>query len=296
VTDELAAETTRKLLKIMAMTALGGAALRGGASILRNTNPRYEPPEVPKPVVVDMPYPAPAAPPTSALPLPGREKKVKLAAYPSWTKFPGGETIHDLLPTYTPPLGNTGETDPKNVPVYGALQAGVGAAGGVGGYFLADKLLRAADRWRARRDLDSAKKEYHQSVVDRLAGTKLASKSAATDEPTPEAARAKAAIDRLYAAVKAAAPVPNPDPDPVSRTTASLLWPGLATGNPDLARLNMFVAGAAGLGGGILGYQKFRDKEKSEATRRQIRAVDRANAEGLPSPIIARLVPVPPTA
>lgn len=300
--EELAGEMGRRLLKIVAASALFGGSLRGGMSVLRNANARYDPPEVPKPTIVDMPYPVPAAPTLKSIPAAGNEKKFKPAlkaaadtAYPDWAKNLGaaGRGLHDVLPTYTPPTGNPGETNPSNVPLYGAATVGAGVLGLGAGFKLTDKMLVAADRWKARKDLEAAKKEYQEAVTRRLAGTKLAAKSAATDAPTPEALVAKEAIDKLYAAVKLAGdPVPNSNPDPLSRTVAAALWPGLI-GGPGAAQANAAIAAAAGGLGGYMGYNFTRDPEAHGAVRRRVKEIDRANADKLRAPLIGRLVPVP---
>jgi hypothetical protein len=291
--DALAAETGRRLLRLLAASALAGGALRGGLSVLRSGTPRYEAPEVPKPLVVDMPYATPDAPPGAAIPPAGKERKaLKAANDPDWTKYvPFGKSIHEALPTYTPPLGKPGETNPENVPLYGAMSGAALVGGGLGGYHMADRLLRAADRWRARRDLDAARREYQESVVRRLAGSELA-KTAAD-------ARVKRALEALYAVVKRAgapesppaAPAPE-GPGTAEKVITSALWPGLVAG-PLGGRINAALALAAGMGGGYMGYNALRDADQRDATRKAVRDVDRANAARIPAPMVMRLVPVP---
>lgn len=288
MTDEGQSEMFRRLLQLALGAGLAGAGLRTTASVFRNANARYEPPEVPKPVIVDVPYYT-NDPIGRSVPVPGREKKAMV----SLKDLPGGEWLDRnlTLPPYTPPIGKPGETDPANVPVMGAGSVLAGAAGGVGGYFLADRLLRAADRWRAERDLEAAKAEYQKAVQKRLSGTKLAAKSAATDEPTKEAADAHAAIGELYAAVKRAG---DDEKSHWSlRALASGLWPGLMSGSPGVARANMGIAALMGLGGGYMGYRAVRDPAVADAHRKAIKDRDRANAEHLPAPVVARLIPQP---
>ena len=79
----------------------------------------------------------------------------------------------------------------------------------------------------------------------------------------------------------------------MSRLLASIGMPGLAMG-PRAAGINMALAGGAAGLGAYGGYTYFRDKDRAEKVRKAIKTVDRANAEEISPPIVARLVPVAP--
>lgn len=290
--DELATESGRQLLKLLATTALLGGGIRTGMGALRNANPRYEIPAVPKPVVVDMPYPAPpSALPVGPIPLPGAEKKLKAASdLPGWAQNPFGAAVHEQLPTYVPATGQPGETDPTKVPLFGAAQLAALVGGGAAGFYGADKVLRSADRWGAQRELADAKREYQKSVLARLSGSSVPTKRAAEVQPPAELQALTTALAELYSNVKKA----EDDPATWTKLLTSAGFPGLSgIAGPTGARANMALAALAGAGGGYLGYNAVRDSEAKQKARNAIRDVDRANAALVPPPTIARLVPVP---
>jgi hypothetical protein len=315
--DELASESAKSLMRIIAATGLLGGGARLGFGALRSASPRYEMPGIPKPIVVDMPYPV-ATSPAGPIPVPGKERKMlgsipatsipKFAVeLPDWAKaIPFGESIHEALPAYTPPLGKPGETNPSNVPALGAAKMIGGLGGLFGGYKLTDAVIRAADKRKAMSELDEAQKHYQDTMLQRLAESRLPAKAAADASPPMNMTEVRAALDALYEAKKATAtklsgdeipsasatPIaPGDKPNAIHRTLASLLWPGLV-GGPDAAMINAGLVGGMGALGGYAGYNYARDPDSQSQARKQIKAVDRANAEGLPSPIVARLVPV----
>lgn len=293
---ELQSKVIKHLLRMAGAGLLGGAAIRTGISAIRNTNNRYAVPDAPKPVVVDMPYPTDE--PILGVPAanPKRERMVqKVAADPGWLEryLP---MLHRQLPTFVSPTGNPGASEPSDVPLAmgGGLVAGM--AGGAGGYALADKVLRAADRWRAQRELDEAKRDYQTAITSRVTNSRMPARPKVASAATPEE-RIKSALDRAFVLTKAAdvdPPPLQPTPDSQSKKMLlSALFPGLGTGSRDAAALNMMLAGTMGLGGAYMGYQAGRDPEASQSVRDQIKRRDKADAASLPAPLVARLVPVP---
>jgi hypothetical protein len=284
---ELSSAATDQLLRLLAATALGGAGIRTGLSVLRNANPRYEPPEAPKPMIVDLPYPAREAPPVAAVPLSGKEKKAPpVKAANELLDRLSNFRLSDLIPTYTPPTGVPGETDPNKVPLMGTAKVLAAAAGLGGGYFGAQKVLDAAERWGAKKELAEAKRQYQEAILGDLSRSSLPTKRAAEASTPAQLAGMVEAVNELYATVKAA------EGPSLSRAVASALWPGLI-GDSELAgQANGALIGGMGLLGGYLGYNKWRDAEGRQRLRKAIEAVDRANASNLPRPVVARLVPV----
>lgn len=285
-----ASEAMRRLLRYALGFGLAGAAGATTVHAVRNTNSRYDPPKAPDPLVVDIPYPASAPP----------KKQLKVANRPEWSEYPGVSWIYDnLVPAYTPPAGRPGQPV-QDVPLFSAGIPIAGAAGLGLGYAGANKLLGAAERWGAEKDLEAAKKEYQESLIRRLTRSDLPTKSAATDTPTAEAAPVKSAVDELYATVKAAADAAagaaagagDDGRNSLLRTLTSALFPGLVAGD-QAARINMAIAGGAGVLGGYGGYSVMRDKNLADENRRAVAKVDRDHARALPQPIVGRLVPVP---
>ncbi len=314
-------DAVKSLLRILAMTGAGGAAAGLGAGVLRNTNPRYDPPEVPAPVVVDMPVPA-AGPVAGRIPIPTKTKQLVTAppdatpaAKHTKAKAAGvvdtitdklkdlGGSIYDQLPTFQHPLGATGATEAKDIPAFYAAAVPVAGAGLVGGYAAGDHVSRAVERRRAQAELDAARREYQEAVTARTAHLYFPKAAGVADlledrtPADPDLARAKSALDAAWA-VKAADDPPLPAPsDPgrganqSTKTLMSWLWPGLL--HPDTAPYQAGLVGALGAIGAYGGYQRVRDSSEADKVRQLTEARDRANAGKLPAPVIARLVPVP---
>lgn len=290
-------EALKSLARLLAIGGLAGGSARLGYSVLRNTSPRYEAPTVGEPVVVDMPYEAPG-PVGGPIPVPRKTRPLdKAAGFFDETVI--GRGLRDIAPQWTPPEGRPDAAAPVEVPLYWAGAALAAPAGLAAGFSGMDKVLRAADRWRARRDLDGARREYQDAVLARMrearfpkAAADFAAVADGREPADPDLRRAAAALDRAYAALTKAADGPAPtDADYLSRILASIGMPGLALG-PRAAGANMAIAGGAAGLGAYGGYTYFRDKDRAEKVRKDIKAVDRANAEEISPPIIARLFPV----
>jgi len=283
---ELQSKFLRTLLHIAAAGAMGGAGVRAGLGAVRNMSPGYEPPEPAKPVVIDMPYyvdqPVGGIPATS----PDKEKRVrdgfKAAGFGTW--------LASQFPTYRDPGGNPGATEAADVPLTYALGMPAAVLGTAGGFTVADRLLRAAERRKATRELEDAKKEYHKSVLTRVTGAGLPAKSASD---AAAEARTKEALDRAYALLKAAGDPPPADVPQAQKTLMSILFPGLSGAFGRVgSTANMGLVGGLGALGGYAGYNMARDDNASAAVRAAIKKRDQEEAEGMPSPLIARLVPV----
>ena len=295
----LQSEFVKGLLRLAAMGALGAGGARVGMSMFRNMNTRYPPPEPAKPLVVDMPYytdrPVQGVPHATH----EKEKPVTKSAvdttdpndrnpWPSF--FPGRKWLNEnLTPTYHSPLGEVGMKG-NEIPLFAAAAVPAVGLGMYGGYKLTDKILRAADRRRAQADLEDAQKEYQQAIIARLVNSRLPTKEAAvrSQSSTPAIERIKAAMDRAYTAMKHAVDEP---PGVAEKLTMGALFPGTMIGR-DAAFLNLGLAGLMGSIGGLGGYNYMRSNPKAQRARDVIKAMDRANAEKLPAPLIARLVPV----
>lgn len=269
------------LLRVLAAGALGGGAARLGMGVLRNMNPRYEPPPAPSPVVVDIPSPIADEPPLAKKPAPMRK-----AAAPGFWPF-GQETWDKWVPNWTPPAGRPDAQTPTDVPLAGAALPFAVAGGAGAGYLLADKLLRYADRRRSVADLDKAKEEYRAAVLERTQNSHAKEAGDATaDQPDSTLDRILAATGRAYDLTKEA----DDQPNYLLRVLAGLGYPGLAV-SPEAGYANMAVVGGlAGLGG-VTGYLSGRDDAATETVRKQVAAVDRENARRIPPPLVARLVP-----
>lgn len=202
-------QAVKDVLKITAGAGMIGAAGRTGLEVLRQMNPRYNPPETSQPILVTIPRPV--AGPVPALTPPKKVKELPAAKVASFAdravafldrNIPG--LVPPAQPWFGPPDAKSLEEIPARYFGYG-LAAPAGAAAG---YFGADKLLRAADRRRAKSDLDAAQKEYQESVIGRARTMQLPEKSAADVQAilesgtpvSPAGQRLKAAIDRAYAA------------------------------------------------------------------------------------------------
>jgi hypothetical protein len=290
-------ESISSLLRILGAAGLAGAGARAGFGVLRNANRAYDPPEIPKPLIVDMPYASREAPPLTSIPLPKQQTKEKVANGPTVEgtikAIPGGEWLLNKLPPYTPLEGRPDAAGPGEVPAHGLAAMPTAAIGLGGGYMLADKLLRAADRRGARGDIDDAQEEYRRAVMERL--TKQQPGKVAADlvkmaaDQTPEDAdlrRAKIALDRLFTQKKA-------EGDLGENALKSWLYPGRAIG-PQAAWANMALAGGLGTLGGYAGWRASREKDEAVKVRERIKALDKLNAKKIPAPVIARLVPVQP--
>lgn len=300
-------ESISSLLRILGAAGLAGAGARAGFGVLRNANNAYDPPEVPKPLIVDMPYASREAPPSGQIPIPKKTKELKpdpgMAFAPEKAagleatirSLPLGDRLWEGLPSSVPMGGHPGATNPMEVPAYGAALPAAVALGGGGGYMLADKILRAADRRGARKDVDAAQEEYRQAILDRI--TKTQSGKVAADlvkmasDQTPEDAdlrRAKTALDLAFAARTKQA-----EADLSGNALKSWLYPGTAIG-PEAATLNMIAAGTLGAVGGYSGYRASREQDEAAQVRERIKALDRLNAKKIKPPVVARLVPVTP--
>jgi membrane protein YqaA with SNARE-associated domain len=284
-------ESVNSLLRILGGSALLGGAVRTGYGVLRNANRVYEPPAAPAPLIVDMPYAAREAPPVAEIPIP---KKMQKAAW-SWRGT--WEDIKSIIPT-SPPVGGFQDAQgPTEVPLHGFAAPATAAAGLGGGYMLADRLLRAADRRNARKDLEAAQAEYQQAVMNRVAGGQSAKVAADLTKMTadqtpddPDLRRAKAALDELYARVKAANPG---ETNTAANAAKAFLYP-LSLLGPEGFWLNMGLAGTGAALGGFAGYNAARDSEEASSVRSEIKALDKQNAKKIHPPVIARLVPVAP--
>jgi hypothetical protein len=293
-------EALQSLLRIAGVSALGGAGLRLGVGALRSGSSRYEPPKLPKPLVVDIPYPADdaAAAPLVAgrKPLPLDEAKDravydrKAANDLTWAEQLMGWLNRNTpyTPLQGPANGQAGDIVPlAGAGVLPALGLGLG-----GGYAATDSLLRAAERRGARSDLETAKKDYQQSVLDRARNVYVGGKSAAAvvdgTQAGPELEAVKAAVDRAYAAAVKAADGPVGD---FGDLATRIMFPGTLLG-PEAAFGNMVVAGGVGGLGAYLGHQAVRDRAKADAVRKQVAALERDSTEESSPAVIGRLVPV----
>lgn len=228
-------DAVRRVLAIAAGSALMGAAGRTAVGALRTAAPRYDPPRAADPIVVDVPRPV-AGPVPLRIPISARTREVKGAAanaVPEWLgRLPFGNRLWANIPDFTPPFGGADAATSDQVPAWAAAAVPAAAAGLAGGYHLTDRLLRAADRRRARADLEAAQQEYQDAVLGRARQLHLGDKAAAVlvdggAVADPVLGRVKAAIDRAYAAAKRAAgvgvvspvavppaPLPPPGPQP----------------------------------------------------------------------------------
>lgn len=307
-------DAVRSLLRILAMSGLGGAAAGLGAGALRAANPRYEPPEAPPPVVVDMPVPAQGPGPAGPVPIPSKTKPARPAALPAkaagfgeWLKSQVsglGDAVSEYMPTVRHPMGPTGAQTAGDIPAFYAAALPLGAAGAGGGFVLGDRLARAAERRKAQTELDAARKEYQDAVTARTSQLYFPKAAAGVADllegrtpADPHLARAKAALDAAWAKRAEGPPVVDPaDPtrgaDFLSQATQAWLWPGTAMGKGPAA-FQMGLLGALGGLGAFSGYRFARNDDAAAAVRRETEKRDRDNAAKLPAPVIARLVPVP---
>lgn len=312
-------DALKTALRITAAAGALGAGARAGIGVLRNARPRYDPPRSVDPMFVDIPVPSQDSVNPGDVAIPSRMKALRNSGSgiakvatpnpaPEWlTKIPGGTSAWNALPDYQSPTGDVTAAKATDVPLYGAGYVLGTGAGLVGGYHLMDKLLNAADRRRAQAELDAAKQEYHNTVINRAKGIYFDNKTAADvaalvsdDTPIdPEMQRVKRALDAAFekAANPEIAPAPAPAPgasensSPEVRALMTALWPGLGLGS-DAARIQMGAVGTlAGLGG-YLGYNASRDPDTAAATRKAIKRIDEANAYEAPPPVIGRLIPV----
>lgn len=215
-------DALERILRIAGVGILGGASLRTGIESLRQSNPRYEPPKIPDPVIVTIPRPVDSAEPPSKFPALNRMKMLPPAPHAkgeappksaSWTventikALPMGEKLWENIPQTSSILGPANPTSGNDIPLTWAAYP-LAAAGGTGiGYALSDKILRAADRRRARSDLEAAQREYQDATIGRARSIHFPEKSAAEmtaliegrDPVDPVVARIKRAIDRAYA-------------------------------------------------------------------------------------------------
>ena len=315
---ELSEGQREALIYALQMAGVGGllgGGLRLGAGVVRNMNPRYDAPEASKPIVVDIPYPT-DHPIKKKVPVKG-EQLVKKAnnspaidkgkelftgnwEWPSWVPTGISRNVNSLwnqLPEFTPPEGPPDAQTRREVPIWLPLALAGGLGGGYLGYRATDRLVRAAERHRARKELESAQQEYQDAVLEKTRDRTFDKMSSDIQE------RIKVAIDKSIDSfekinqkmnnghVKSA----KDDGFTLYKLVRSLMFPGLASGDPALAALNMaVVGGAAGLGG-YSGYNYIRDWNAKKRIRDQIKAVDEANARDVPAPMIGRLVPVPRT-
>ncbi|HVJ82403.1 MAG TPA: hypothetical protein VNC50_15150, partial [Planctomycetia bacterium] len=348
-------ESVNSLLRILGAAGLAGAGARAGFGVLRNANRSYEPPEIPKPLIVDMPYAAREAPPATTIPIPRKTKELKPdtgmafapekaaadpASYtPDFGKLLGGgpqttsvdgqavvppgapatpfgganfqsmrtlpsnigntpitpsfanpmtayrtqaggrvphgpfetvaqparftvgdavkmsplpigralgavnkldsvgnaysklteptgnmlgrmttavksnadksaglwDQLKSILPDAVPFGGHPNATSPMEVPAFGAAVPAAAGVGGIGGFMLADKILRAAEHRGARKDVDAAQEEYRNAILNRITKTQTGKVAAdlvkmASDQ-TPDDVdlkRAKAALDAAF--------------------------------------------------------------------------------------------------
>ena len=270
----------------------GGAAARFGLGALRAGGPAYDPPTIPKPIVVDVPVEGLPDDPTVAPP--GRKALTKAAdtSAPDWWPL-GEQAWQRFVPTFHHPLGPDNPQTASDVPAYAAAAPVAGVGGLLGGFWGADRLMQAANRRGARRDLEAARHEYEQAVLDRAVGERGIPKEAADAllsggvPADPALARAKAALDRAFEATKAA----NPQQGPADESWLGALFPGLLAGREG-ALANMAFSGTMGGLGGLLGYRYARDQDASAKLRKRVREVDQANALSTPAPVVARLIPV----
>lgn len=291
--DAQQSDFVKHILRLAASGLLGGAAVRVGMGALRNANPRYEPPTAPKPMVVDMPYYTDR--PVAEAPLPDikKERQVGVAKRAAFLDYvPFGGSIGSALPTFQDPVGNPGQSSGE-IPLTTALGVPAAGLGALAGYGILDKVMRAADRRRAHGELSDAQREYQQAILQRLKTRDTRKSAADADEGLTKAA--EAALARAYDRIKQAEGEAELQPSGKSlgyRALMSFLFPAMMTGNNDVALANAALVGGMGALGGYAGYSYARDDEQAGKVRKEIKKIDRTNAEGMQPPIVARLVPV----
>lgn len=223
--------------------------------------------------------------------------------FPDWTGEVGKWVTRNVVPTYNPPAGKPDAQTWKDVPLsaLGLIPAVVG--GGMGGYLLTDKIMRAAQRRGAKGDLEKAKEDYQKAVLGRTyeayRGKEAMVRALLGEEQTtdPELLMAKEAVDRAFEAYEAregAEKAANENPDMAQRFVAFLGIPGLAMG-PEMARLNMALMGGAATLGAAGGYMAMRDREAAQKLRKEVERLERQSMQGVTPPLVGRLVPVRPS-
>lgn len=253
------ADALNALMRYIAGAGMVGAAGRMGLELARQTSPRYSAPQIADPVMVTIPRPVAGPVPPS---LPPRQVKELPAAKTAgleelMSHLPYGQQLWNAIPESTSVFGDKA-TNFREVPaLYAAAPLGM-AAGGGAGFYAADKLLRAADQRRARRDLDEAQREFQDAAIGRAKSIHFPDKvaadmSALLDDQTPRdpvVARIKAALDRAYAAGQitssvtglppavAATPLPAPAKPPALGAMAGGQLGG-ATQPPPVASTSM---------------------------------------------------------
>jgi hypothetical protein len=249
-------DALKNVLRMTGAAALTGVAARGGLEVLRQTDNNYKPPQAPDPIIIDIPRPVPAAVPM----LPPPHKMKEIPATPSLVKaadlektfesLPFGRQIYKRLPTLGGATGGPNAQTGDDVPLQG-LGMGVGIPLGAGaGYMLTDRLLRAADRRRANKDLEEAQQEYQVQALNKIRSTHFPAKVAAAivdGEPTndPTIQRIKKALDKAYTLSKRAETVGK-----VNAATQPNAWahglaaPSLVSPVPTTAPTSGFAAPA----------------------------------------------------
>lgn len=267
--NEGQSDAIREILRRSAAGLLAGGALRAGIEVLRQSNPRYDPPRAAAPAIVAIPRPVsePPPPPFPAmsrlqmLPPGVRDDRNKTAGEGAWFDgIPGARWFYDKIPNVTSLQGAPDAQIGSDVPLMGAGIALGAGAGAIGGYHLTDKLLRAADRRRARKDLEEAQREYQEAAIGRAKALQFPKAAAdmgvLVDGGTPAdpaALRIKKALDRAYGAsqilgstvtLPPASPAPStvsptpPPPAAIGRISNSIKQPAPSTSVAPLPGVN----------------------------------------------------------
>lgn len=288
---ELQSEFMRSMLRLAGTGLLGGAALRTVMGLASGPNAEYKAPEPKKPIIVDMPVPS-SHQATSLPPVAASKQKSKEANVLGDIS----EGLRGLWDSYTPtfhaPLGNANAQTAADIPATALIGAPLAVGAGVGGYALVDKLMRSSARNKARDELEAAQKEYQRTIVKRLAESRFPAKSAMDASPLTKLVpnstdgRIKRALDEVYNIIKS-----SEEGEWWQRLGLGALFPGLYMGR-DAALANMGLAGILGGTAGYLGYNAGRSEQTQGMLRNEMNKLDRANADTVPAPMVARLVPV----
>lgn len=265
-------ENLKTLAKIFGGGALIGGAGRAAQGIGQLFGSKYEPAPPPKPLIVDLPVPHTPAP----------EPAASVAALPLAPGRPKAAAGSDLF-------------TPEAMRYFAAPAVGVG--GLAGGWALTNKLIQAARRRQAEKQLDAARKDFQEASLGRITelqgAPKLAAdwRAAATGEgepADPNVKRAAAALDALWARAKAAN-----EPGFWDKTLGALFAPGTMFGQGG-TNANALLSGTAMLGGGYLGYKSVRDAAAAKELKEKVRRLEDESAQAVPPPMVARMVPVGP--
>jgi hypothetical protein len=294
-------EAAARLLTVLAGAAGTGLAARAALAAVSPSSYATASPKKPTKVVI--PLAGPAAEPSPALPTALTPKlagagaivagPVDLSAN-SWfsRNLPGIAGLWNRNLFDQTPMSGAKATAPEEVPWLPAGAVLGGGLGLAGGWAVGDRLVKAYQRHRARRELDASRQNYNDEILAAYTRPKAADDGLAAlgrgEVPAdPDLAAAHQALEAAWEATK----------DAADGFENSLLYRALFPGTnfgPFGSAVNLgTILAAAGLSG-YGAYRYARDTDTERLKRESALAAEREDLQERPPVIVGQIASPPP--